>query len=189
MRRSRFLACALLASIAPVAWAARAPVPGDSVYQLDALLTDQDGRTTRWGDGATGPRIVSMFFTHCDYACPLLFETIRLLEAALPHAERQALSVGLVSLDPARDTPATLKKMARQRGGDEARWRLYRANEADVRKLAAVLGIQYRRLASGDFSHSTALILLDAQGRVLARTEKMARVDPVFLAAVRQAMA
>jgi protein SCO1/2 len=78
-----------------------------------------------------------------------------------------------------------LKKTASQRSVDESRWRLYRAEPADVRKLAATLGIQYRRLSSGEFNHSTVLILLDAQGRIVARTEKIAVADPEFIRAVQ----
>ena len=87
-------------------------------------------------------------------------------------------------MDSQRDTPAVLKKAASQRSIDAARWRLYRADAADVRKLAATLGIQYRQLTGGEFNHSTVLILLDAQGRVIARTEKISAVDPAFMKAV-----
>ena len=56
--------------------------------------------------------------------------------------------------------------------------------------LAGVLGVRYRELADGEFNHTSALILLDAEGRVLARTEKMgAKPDPEFVAAVRRATA
>ena len=55
-----------------------------------------------------------------------------------------------------------------------------------MRKTAAVLGVRYRALANGEFNHSSVLILLDADGRIVARTEKMGRVpDPEFLAKVR----
>jgi protein SCO1 len=107
------------------------------------------------------------------------------VEAALPAESRNHLSVGLISLDPQRDSPAALKKTASQRSVDETRWRLYRAESADVRKVAATLGIQYRRLSSGEFNHSTVLILLDAQGRIVARTEKIAVADPEFIRAVQ----
>lgn len=163
---------------------AQTELPGNSVYQLKVPLVDQDAHKTRWDDPPRGPRIVSMFYSNCEFVCPMLFEAIKIVEAGLPAESRQRLSVGLVSLDPQRDTPAALKKTASQRSVDEARWRLYRADAADVRKLAATLGIQYRQLTGGEFNHSTVLILLDAQGRVMARTEKISAVDPVFMKAV-----
>ena len=163
---------------------AQVEFPGNSVYQLKIPLVDQDARKSRWDEAPKGPRIVSMFYSNCDFVCPMLFEAIKIVEAGLPAESRQRLSVGLVSLDPQRDSPAVLKKAASQRSVDEARWRLYRADAADVRKLAATLGIQYRQLTGGEFNHSTVLILLDAQGRVMARTEKISAVDPAFMKAV-----
>jgi protein SCO1/2 len=49
--------------------------------------------------------------------------------------------------------------------------------------------VRYKQLPNGDFNHSSVLILLDADGRILARTEKIGSVpDPAFLAAVRKAL-
>ncbi len=195
MKRALFIRLAGLATWVP-AWltahaaahaaanAAQADLPGNSVYQLKVPLVDQDAHKTRWDEAPKGPRIVSMFYSNCEFVCPMLFEAIKIVEAGLPAESRQRLSVGLVSLDPQRDSPAVLKKTATQRSVDEARWRLYRADAADVRKLAATLGIQYRQLSGGEFNHSTVLILLDSQGRIVARTEKISAVDPAFMKAV-----
>ncbi len=172
--------------------AATAELPRNSVYRLDAVVTDQEGRTTRWRDAAgpsSGPRIVSMFYTRCDYVCPMLFEAVKNIEASLPTESRQRLHVGLVTLDPDRDDVAALKRTAAQRAGDPARWRLYRTPPVDVRKLAGVLGVQFRQLSNGEFNHTTLMILLDSQGVELARTESIAKVDPAFLKAVLAATA
>ena len=94
----------------------------------------------------------------------------------------------MISLDPARDSPAVLKGTAVKRRLDTARWSLVVPPAAEVRAVAAVLGIRYRQLADGDFNHTSVLILLDPDGRVLARTEQMgSKGDPEFLAAVRRA--
>jgi len=58
-----------------------------------------------------------------------------------------------------------------------------------VRKLAAVLGIQYRQLDDGEFNHSSALILLDGEGRISARTERIGTIDPAFVEAITKALA
>lgn len=181
------LVCALVAlSSVTAAWAAP-ELPRNSVYQLNLPLTDQDGNRSSWRDGTPGPRIVSMFYTRCDYVCPMLFEGIRSLESSLPASARQQLRVGLVTLDPSRDDIAALKKTADQRAGDQSRWRVYRTDEADVRKLAGLLGIQYRQMSDGEFNHSTVMILLDTHGVELARTNHIAKADPAFLKAVLKA--
>jgi protein SCO1 len=180
---------ALLGSPTANATPALPVLPPDSVYQLKVPLVDQNAQPSHWGGGPQGPRIVSMFYSNCEFVCPMLFEAIKVIEAELPPPARQRLRVDLVSLDPQRDTPATLKKTANQRSVDETRWHLYRAKAGDVRKLAATLGIQYRQLSSGEFNHSTVLILLDAQGRMVARTEKISAIDPVFLKTVLATLA
>jgi len=73
---------------------------------------------------------------------------------------------------------------------DLQRWTLAAPPAGDVRAVAGVLGVRYRALADGDFNHTSALVLLDAQGRILARSEQMgSRPDPEFVAAVRRATA
>jgi protein SCO1/2 len=175
---------------ATVSRAADVALPADSVLQLEASLTDQDGRVLRWRELAGRPRLVSMFYTSCRYVCPLIVDSARGIEHALGTEERAALSVVLVSMDPKRDTPQALAAVAQRRGLDATRWRLLQPAPGDVRVLAAVLGIRYRALADGEFNHTSALVLLDAQGRVVARTEKLGAVpDAEFLAQVRAALA
>lgn len=182
---SGFFALWISASVA-----AMVELPRNSVYQLDVAVTDQAGHTTLWRDTAgpsSGPRMVSMFYTHCDYVCPMLFEAIRNIELQLPPTQRQLLQVGLITLDPERDDIAALKKTADQRGGDAARWRLYRTQPKEVRKLAGVLGVQFRQLKNGEFNHSTLIILIDAQGIELARTDNITKTDANFIKAVLKA--
>ena len=192
-----FLRVALAAAIAATtpSWPLHAAVatipalPGDSVYQLDAALTDQDGHAVRFAEGRGKPRLVSMFYSSCPYMCPLIIDTIKQTEHALPEAARSRLEVLMISLDAERDTPAKLKDMAAHRHIDTARWTLANAEAVDVRRIAAVLGIQYRQLQNREFSHSSALVLLDAEGRIVARTERMGEVDRDFVAAVSRLLA
>lgn len=180
----------ILLWVAGFAAAATDELPHNSVYRLDVSVTDQEGQTTQWRDAAnasSGPRIVSMFYTRCDYVCPMLFEAIRNIELQLPPVQRQRLQVGLITLDPARDDVAALKKTASQRGGDTARWRLYRTQPKDVRKLAGVLGVQFRQLKNGEFNHSTLIVLLDPQGVELARTDNITKPDANFIKAALKA--
>jgi protein SCO1/2 len=56
--------------------------------------------------------------------------------------------------------------------------------------LAALLGVRYRALVDGEYNHTSALFLLDAQGRKLAGSAKLGSVpDADFLASVRAALA
>ena len=168
--------------------AAPAALPPDSVYQLPLRLTDQAGRSFEWSTRRGKPQLVAMFYTSCQYICPLIVDSGKAMEKNLTPAQQRNLGILLVSMDPARDTPQALQAVVDKRRLDTARWTLASPPPGQVRALAGVLGIRYRQLADGEFNHTSALVLLDANGRILARTEQMgSKPDPEFLAAVRKA--
>ena len=164
------------------------PLPRDSVYQLPARLTDSTGHALAWKDLSGRPRVATLFYTSCRYVCPMIVDSVRALERGLPESQRKNVGFVLISMDPERDTPEALAKVQSERRLDSSTWMLLRPDSDDLRSLAGVLGIRYRALADGEFNHTTMLVLLDAEGRVLARTERVgADSDLEFLAAVRAA--
>jgi protein SCO1/2 len=186
LSRRSALALMALAAAGPAAFAA-APA-GDSVYQLHPALTDQDGRPYDLATTRGAPVLASMFYSGCEMVCPTIFQTIAQTVKTLPAAEAARLRVLMVSFDPERDTVDVLKATAKRHGCDE-RWRLVRASDADVRRIAAVLGVQYRRLASGEFNHSSSIMLLDAEGRIVKRTGQLGTVDTGFVTAIHGSLA
>jgi protein SCO1/2 len=169
-------------SAAPVA-----PLPGESVYQLPLPLTDQAGRTRDWRTRRGRPQLVSMFYTSCRYVCPLIVDSGKAMERALTPAQQQNIDLLLISLDPRNDTPAALQSIVAKRHLDTSRWTLAAPRAQEVRSVAGVLGIRYRELEDGGFNHSTALVLLDRDGRIVARSEKVgSELDPAFVAQVRR---
>ena len=168
---------------------AAAPPPQESVLQLTNTFTDQAGKNFHLPDRRGHVQIVSMFYTSCTVTCPLMIDSGLGIEHALKPAQRNALRILLVSFDPQRDTPAVLAALAVKRHLDAQRWTLARTDDAGVRTFAALLGVRYRRIAGGDFNHTSGLILLDAEGRILAKTDQLGAVpDPKFLSAVRAAL-
>ncbi|HBM66151.1 MAG TPA: SCO family protein, partial [Pseudomonas sp.] len=57
----------------------------------------------------------------------------------------------------------------RHRAPDD--WRFLRPAEGDVRALANLLDVRYRFREDGSINHTSVLVLLDADGRVRARSE------------------
>ena len=162
--------------------------PTDSVYRLDVSLVDQDGKGQHLADRQGRPLVIGMFYTSCHSVCPLLVDTMLATERALSSRGLDGVDVLLVSFDAGRDDPLALKRAADSRKLDARRWTLARTEPTSVRKLAAVLGIQYRQLEDGEFNHSSALILLDKEGRIVARTEKIGATDPAFIEAIGAAV-
>jgi len=178
-----------LLALAPALAVAAAGAPADSIYRVEPAMIDAQSHRFSLSDRRGQPQIVSMFYTSCAFTCPMLIDAIKGVRAELDAGERARLAVTLVTLDPARDTPPKLARTARERELDPPAWTLAAPASRDVRMLAGLLGIRYRALADGDFNHTTALILLDAEGRVVARTERVGgRPDPAFVAAVRRAL-
>jgi protein SCO1/2 len=178
-----------LLALAPAMAVAAAGTPPDSIFRVDPPMTDARMQHFALEDRRGHPQIVSMFYTSCAFTCPMLIDAIKGVRAELDPGERARLSITLVTLDPARDTPAKLARTAHERDLDPPAWTLAAPAARDVRLLAGLLGIRYRALADGDFNHTTALILLDAEGRIVARTERVGgRPDPAFVAAVRRAL-
>lgn len=187
---ARIFVLLLVAGFAALATAATPrPLPDDSIYQLAVPLLDQHGRTADWRALRGKPRLVAMFYTSCQYICPLIVESGKAVERELSPAQRARLGVVLISMDPARDDAAALARTATQRQVDPQRWLLAAPPANKVREVAGVLGVRYRQLADGEFNHTSALVLVDADGRILARTEQMgSKPDPQFVAAVRRVL-
>lgn len=182
------LAVSLCMALAAVArdQPAHEPLPRESVYQLPVQLTDTTGLPLAWPDLRGKPRVVTMFYTSCRYVCPMVVDSLRAVERGLPASSQDAVGFVLISFDPERDTPQALAQVMSERRLDASRWTLLRPQPADLRALAGVLDIRYRSLSDGEFNHTTSLVLLDTDGRVLARTDRIGgNGDPEFLAAVR----
>ncbi len=141
--------------------------PAESLYTLPVQLHAASGKTVGLDVARGHPVIVSMFYGSCPAACPALIDDLTRVLAEAPDAR-----VVLVSFDAARDTPARLRQLAREHHLD-ARWTLAAADERDARAVAAVLGMRYRKLANGEYWHTTAIVVLDKDGRPIARSDRL----------------
>jgi protein SCO1/2 len=185
MRRLLLAALPLLA-LCSIATQSRAGDPPDSLYHLDAGLTNQAGAAHGLDVHRGHPVLVTMFYASCPATCPLIIDTLRATERELTAAQRARLRVLMISLDPERDTPAALRELATARRIDTTRWSLARADAETVRTIAALLNVQYRRLPGGEFSHSTAIVLLSPDGKVQARSSTLGHADPTLLSKLRE---
>jgi protein SCO1/2 len=159
---------------------------GASLYRFDAALANQDGREHGLDLYRGHPVLVTMFYGSCPATCPLIIETLRSAENAVPPAQRAKLRVLMISLDSARDTVPALQELAKTRRIDTTRWTLARADERTVRSIAALLNVQYRKLPSGEFSHSTVIALLTPTGEIEASSSKLGVADPDLVERLRR---
>lgn len=160
-------------------------LPSDSIYQLKVALTDQNGRSLSLDDHRGHPVVVTMFYSSCQFVCPRIIEALKKTETSLKAQNAAQIPIIMVTFDAARDDVAALKHVSEERGLDASLWTLARADPQTVRKLAASLQIQYRELPSGEFNHTSVLILLDADGRMVAKTSELGQADPAFVAQIK----
>ena len=165
------------------------PLPGNSVYQLDVPLVDQNGVEFQLSERRGKPLLITMFYSNCEFVCPRIIEALKRTEERLTTAERALVPVVAVTFDPARDDLAALKGVVARHHLDGARWAVARTDLRNVRKLAAMLGIQYRALPSGVFNHTSVSILLDTDGRVAGKTFTIGAADPAFVKLVKNTLA
>lgn len=184
MKRLAHMAMAALAVFIGSAGAADTDSP-TSIYNLEAPLRSQDGRAIELDVFRGRPVLVTMFYGSCPMACPLIIDTLRAVERDLGAQQRADLRVLMISIDPERDTPQALAGLAKTRRIDTARWTLAQADEADVRKIAATLGIQYRELPNGEFSHASIITVLNEKGEIVVQSAELGRVDAKLLGALR----
>ena len=134
----------------------------DSLYHLGGDWHDSRGGTLELHDFAGKPAVVVMMYGSCTTACPILVNDARRIEAALPADVRANTRFVLVSFDP--DEPAPLKPT-------DPRWHYLTGERAQVRTLAMLLGVRYRDRGDGHFDHTNLITVLDADGRIVHRTE------------------
>lgn len=142
------------------------PLSGDSIYNADSTWTDQDGKSTPLSSLKGKIVVVAMVYTSCQGACPMTISDLKRIEKGLSDEAKKETRFAVFSFDTKRDTPTKLREFARARSLDPARWTLFHGKAVAVRKLAALLGIRYKRDSSGDFDHSNVISVLDRSGAI-----------------------
>lgn len=158
-----------------------------SLYLLESKWTSDVGREIQLGALRGRPQIVALFFTHCEYACPILVQELKTIEGKLPREVLGNVDFLLVSIDSKRDTRAALAAFREKRQLARERWTLLRGEADDVRELAALLGVNYAEDARGQFAHTNLITLLNAEGEIAFQHTGLKQDRAPLLAAIEKA--
>ncbi len=153
---------------APPAFDTDAPLSETSLYLMDAGWTSDAEESIQLASFRGRPLAISMVYTSCGHACPMIVSDMKKIENALP--DDVDLQFVLVSFDPDRDTPERLREFREAHGLGE-NWTLLRSEEVNVRTMAALLDVRYRFEADGNIAHANRITLLDAGGEIIGRQE------------------
>lgn len=143
----------------------------NSVYQLNSKWNNEMNRQVKLGDYKGHKVVMSMIFASCTYACPLIVNDMRKIEALVPEKERDNVKFLLVSIDPERDTPEALLDYSRRQNLNLSRWELLTGSKSDIRSLAALLGFKYKKNDDGDYVHSNLISVFNREGEIVYQHE------------------
>ncbi|HRK06589.1 MAG TPA: SCO family protein [Pseudobdellovibrionaceae bacterium] len=142
----------------------------DSLYLSEGQWTTHQDKSIKVSEFKGQPRVLTMIFTRCPSACPMIINDLKKIERALTPAARKKVRFTVMSFDSKNDTPEALRAFAsKMKLGDN--WDLLVANEADTREMAALLNVQYKQIPSGEFVHSNWVHAVDAEGQLLKSRE------------------
>lgn len=162
------------------------PASDQSLYLLESKWTSDFGKSVPLSQFRGRIQILGMFFSQCEYACPILLGHIKKVEAALPEHLKGNVDFLLISFDSARDSVKVLADYRVKNQLSPDHWTLLRGEEDDVRELAALLGINYQRDVRGQFAHTNLITILNPEGEVAFQQTGLDSATEQIIAALQK---
>ena len=160
-----------------------------SLYDLKTNWRDIENKKTDVSVATGSYVLIAMVYTGCAHACPMTISKIKKIEEEFSKAKFTELKIVLASFDVKNDRPEKLKKYQAERKLNPDQWKFLAAEtDDDARKLAVTLGISYKDIGDGDFSHSNAITLLDPSGNVLASINSLNADTAPLLTALQESL-
>jgi protein SCO1/2 len=141
----------------------------------DFSLTNQDGRKINW-DSLKGKIVVAdLFFTHCPTICPAMTMNMKRLAESVNNGQRVGDKTNKLvhflsfSIDPDRDSVATIKKWADRFQVNPEKWWLLTGNKQEIYNLAINEMKMFAEDGKGidtNFIHSDKYVLIDSNRHV-----------------------
>ena len=145
-------------------------------------LTDQSGKTVTDKDLKGKPTLIFFGYTHCPDVCPTsLFEISEVLRALGKDADK--VNAVFISVDPERDTPATMKEYL---SSFDPHLEGLSGDPAETAKVVTSYRVYAKKVPTkdGDYTmdHTALIYLMDRDGRFvspfnLKRTPEEAAVE------------
>jgi protein SCO1/2 len=151
-------------------------VSGESVYLIPGTFITENNLPLELKDLKGKVQVVSMIFSHCEYACPRLISDMKNIESKIPADKRDQVGFLVVSFDVKRDSPERLKefKTLEQLGNN---WTLLHGDEHMVRMFSVMMNMKYEKQSDGNFAHSNVIAVLDKSGVMHSNVEGLG-ADP-----------
>lgn len=150
------------------------PFPADrlrtSLPAPRLALTDHEGRPVSLDELRGRVVVLTGVYATCGYTCPMILGQAKRAVAALSPPERADVTMLAVTLDPERDGPAELARMAEGQGVSAPAFRLATGPAEEVNRVLDALQIARRRdPETGVIDHANLFVVVDRSGRVAYR--------------------
>lgn len=133
-------------------------------------LVDQEGQKVSLAQYRGKVVILTGVYATCGYTCPMILRQAKRAVAAVNEAERAEVAVLAVTLDPSRDDPKAMAKMAQGQQVSAPTFRLLTGDPGVVNDLLDRMGIERRRNPeTGVIDHTNLFLVVDRQGRIAYR--------------------
>jgi protein SCO1/2 len=140
-------------------------LPETSIYQFDHTWKNQYEQSFQLADLKGNPVVITMIFTHCEYACPMMVNDLKKVEKEFTKKHEDVKFV-LISFDHIRDTPERLLEYAKAQNLSD-NWILLHGDAEQVKEISLVLDISYEQMESGAFAHANKKLVLDEDGTIV----------------------
>lgn len=157
-----------------------------SIYDLDVTWKDQQDKNLKLSEFKGKKLIITMGYASCKFACPRIMADLMNIERNLTEDEKKSVHFVFVSIDPENDTPEKLKAFFQQYNVDQTHWHALKGADDSVQELSVALGIRYKKIDNGDFSHSNRILLLDDHGLILSHVDGLGADQAPLLTALRK---
>lgn len=146
-------------------------LPSDSIFHLKSSWKKQNGETVQLKDLRGKTLVVVMIYTTCKSACPRLVANMKRIEQQVSQKNLSKVSMILVSIDPATDTPERLKKFAELNDMEASHFTFLTGSEESTQEFANVLSMKYKKISPIDFSHSNIVTVFSPDGQMQFQEE------------------
>lgn len=150
------------------------PFPAESLrtaHEPPAFeLINQDGAEVSLESLRGRVVVVTGVYATCGLTCPMILAQAQRVMGGLTEPERRDVTVVAITLDPERDTPETMGRMADAQGVEAPSFNLVSGDADQVNELLDQLGIARRRdPETGIIDHANLFLIIDRDGRIAYR--------------------
>jgi len=155
-----------------MALAASPAYPGKSLYNVEMHWKTEAGEDFYLKQLAGKHVISSMMYLTCKASCPITLQKLRSIENDLKSSDKTADFI-IVSFDPETDTPQKMLEFKKAHKLGE-NWHFLNGSEQEVRKMALLLGFNFKRIdGTTEYSHSNRISLINQEGEIIATIDSL----------------